>query len=47
MGILSKLSKLSKYKNDVSAISKGRTGQRVKRRATGKVTGKIMRRLFR
>ena len=37
---------LAKMMGDYNAVKKGKVGQRVGRRATGKVTGKAMRKLF-
>ena len=37
---------LAKLIGDYNAVKKGKVGQRVGRRATGKVTGKAMRKLF-
>ena len=37
---------LLKYSNDVSAIKRGKVGKRIGRRATGKVAGKTIRRIF-
>jgi hypothetical protein len=34
------------YRRDVNAVRKGRVGRRVARRAYGKVTGRVARRLF-
>ena len=37
---------LAKLMGDYNAVKKGKVGQRVGRRAAGKVTGKAMRKLF-
>ena len=37
---------LAKLMGDYNAVKKGKVGQRVRRRAAGKVTGKAMRKLF-
>ena len=36
---------IAKLMGDLSAIRKGRVGQRVKRRITGKIASKILRRI--
>lgn len=38
---------LARLMGDVNAIQKGRVGQRIARRAAGKVTGRALWRLFR
>lgn len=43
----SKIYKLLRIWNDITAIRKGRIGKRIGRRAAGKVTGKWIGRLFR
>lgn len=40
------LYKALKISNDVNAVSKGKVGKRVARRAYGKATGKLARKLF-
>jgi len=40
------LYRLARLLGDLSAISKGKVGKRITRRATGKVTGKALRKLF-
>jgi len=35
-----------KYSNDINAIQKGKVGRRVARRAYGKGTGKLARKMF-
>ena len=40
------LYQLAKFLGDISAVSKGKTGKRIVRRKTGKVTGKTFRKLF-
>ena len=45
--IRSLLYKIARILGDISAISKGKTGKRVTRRATGKATGRIFKKLFR
>jgi hypothetical protein len=35
-----------KYTNDAKAVRKGRVGRRVARRAYGKATGRLARKLF-
>ncbi len=40
------LYKLARFLGDVNAVKKGRVGRRVKRRAAGRSTGKLLRKLF-
>jgi len=40
------LYKVSKILGDVNAVKKGTVGKRIGRRAAGKGTGKILRKLF-
>jgi len=40
------LYKLARFLGDVNAVKKGKVGKRVARRATGRVAGKGMRKLF-
>ena len=40
------LYKALKVSNDVNAVSKGKFGKRIGRRAYGKATGKLARKLF-
>ena len=40
------LYKALKITNDVNAVSKGKVGKRIGRRAYGKATGKLARKLF-
>ena len=40
------LYKALKISNDVNAVSKGNVGKRIGRRAYGKATGKLARKLF-
>lgn len=46
MSVRGALYKLAKALGDVSAVQKGRIGRRVGRRAVGKITGRMLRRLF-
>lgn len=39
--------KLLRLSNDVNAVRRGRVGRRITRRAYGKATGRLARRLFR
>lgn len=41
------LYKLARILGDVEAVKKGRVGKRIGRRATGKASGRLMRKLFR
>lgn len=43
---MSFLYKLLRTSNDIKAVSKGKIGRRIARRAYGKATGKVARRLF-
>lgn len=47
MSFRSFLYALAKLMGDLNAIQKGKVGQRIARRAAGKVTGRAMGRLFR
>ncbi len=38
--------KALKLSNDINAVSKGKDGKRIGRRAYGKATGKLARKLF-
>lgn len=38
--------KTSKYLGDVNAVQKGTIGKRIIRRAAGKTTGKLMKKIF-
>lgn len=40
------LYKLARILGDVNAVSKGKAGKRIARRAAGKLTGRGLRRLF-
>ena len=40
------LYKALKISNDVNAVTKGKVGKRIVRRAYGKATGKLARKLF-
>ncbi|MGD6974937.1 hypothetical protein [Bacillus altitudinis] len=44
--IRSLLYKTSKYLGDVNAIQKGTIGKRIMRRAAGKASGKLMKKIF-
>ncbi|AMM87872.1 phage protein [Bacillus pumilus] len=44
--IRSLLYKTSKYLGDVNAVQKGTIGKRIMRRAAGKTTGKLMKKIF-
>ncbi len=44
--IRSFLYKTSKYQGDVNAVQKGSIGKRIMRRAAGKASGKLMRKIF-
>ncbi|MRG86535.1 hypothetical protein GH754_09350 [Salinibacillus xinjiangensis] len=46
MGLKSTIYKFLRIWNDVDAIRKGKIGKRVGRRASGKITGKAIRKLF-
>ena len=37
---------LAKLMDDVNAVSKGKVGKRIGRRSAGKVSGRILRKLF-
>lgn len=37
---------LARLLGDVNAVQKGKVGRRIARRATGKATGRMMRKLF-
>jgi hypothetical protein len=39
--------RMLKFSNDVNAVRRGRVGRRVARRAYGKATGRLARKLFR
>jgi len=45
MRMKSLIYKLLSISNDINAIQKGKVSQRLKRRAAGKIAGRIMRRL--
>lgn len=40
------LYKTSKYLGDVNAVQKGTIGKRIMRRAAGKASGKLMKKIF-
>ena len=40
------LYKTSKYLGDVNAVQKGAIGKRIMRRAAGKASGKLMKKIF-
>jgi hypothetical protein len=40
------LYRLARFLGDVSAVKKGTVGKRIARRATGKLTGRALRKLF-
>jgi hypothetical protein len=40
------LYKLAKFLGDINAVKKGKVGRRVGRRAAGKLSGRILRKLF-
>ncbi len=44
--IRSALYKISKILGDVNAVQKGTIGKRVMRRAAGKASGKLMKKIF-
>lgn len=44
--IRSFLYKTSKYLGDVNAVQKGTIGKRIMRRAAGKASGKLMKKIF-
>lgn len=44
--IRSFLYKTSKYLSDVNAVQKGTIGKRIMRRAAGKATGKLTKKIF-
>ncbi|OLP63097.1 hypothetical protein BACPU_34970 [Bacillus pumilus] len=44
--IRSALYKISKISGDVNAVQKGTIGKRVMRRAAGKASGKLMKKIF-
>ncbi len=46
MGLRSILYSMARLMGDANAVKKGKVGKRVARRATGKVTGRAMRKLF-
>lgn len=46
-GIRTFLYRLARLMGDVQAIRRGRMGQRMSRRAVGRMTGRALRRLFR
>jgi hypothetical protein len=47
MTIKSLIYKLLRLSNDINAVRRGRAGRRVARRAYGRATGRLARRLFR
>jgi hypothetical protein len=47
MTIKSLIYKLLRLSNDINAVRRGRVGKRIARRAYGKATGRLARRLFR
>ncbi|MCR6095853.1 hypothetical protein [Salipaludibacillus agaradhaerens] len=46
MSIKSSLYKLLRISNDINAVKRGTIGKRVARRATGKITGRAIQKLF-
>ncbi len=46
MGLRNALYKMARLMGDANAVKKGKVGKRVARRATGKATGRAMRKLF-
>jgi len=46
-GIRSLLYKISRFLGDVNAIQKGKIAERIARRATGRLTGNWLNRIFR
>ena len=40
------LYRLARFLGDVEAVRKGRVGRRIARRAAGKLTGRVLRKLF-
>jgi hypothetical protein len=40
------LYKLSRFLGDINAVKRGKVGKRVVRRAAGKSTGKMLRKMF-
>ncbi|EKF34535.1 hypothetical protein BA1_14861 [Bacillus xiamenensis] len=41
-----KINKTSKFLGDVNAVQKGTIGKRIMRRAAGKASGKLMKKIF-
>lgn len=46
MGLKSNIYKILRILNDVNAVRKGRVKQRMGRRVSGKITGRLLRKLF-
>lgn len=46
MNIRSMLYKLARLLGDINAVRRGKVGQRIARRAAGKITGRMFRRWF-
>jgi len=46
MGLRSSLYKIARLMGDVNAVQKGKVGKRIARRATGKATGRALRKIL-
>ncbi|MFD2639740.1 hypothetical protein [Piscibacillus salipiscarius] len=46
MGMKSRIYKFLRIWNDIDSVRKGHAGKRIGRRAAGKATGKVLKKLF-